>query len=94
MTPEEFETELRRIDYLAHLRVELPVNPEWEALTQGEREALLEGAHGNYIYENGSTSDLEKRGYIFDNSPEFGETVYHLTYKGAMIIPPHLVKKG
>lgn len=69
-----------------------PVHPEWEALTQDERDTLLEGAHGNFIYENDSTSSLEERGYIFDNTPEFSDDVYHLTYAGAIIIPPHLVK--
>lgn len=89
--------EIERMDYLRNLRVELPVNPEWEALTQGEREALIEIATDvdsavskRFSEHPEALPPLIEKGLV-NTSDDYW---YYLTYKGAMIIPPHLVKKG
>jgi hypothetical protein len=95
----EITDQMQRESYLASLRVELPGN-EWLDLSDMQRAMILEIANSKdgriddssgYI-DSSIYRPLYKAGYV--NFAEMGARggIAFLTYRGAMIIPRHLVK--
>ena len=92
--------EIERLEYYRNLRVELPVNPAWEALTQEQQDIMLTIANSKlgiigeeYKYDYFAYSNLRDAFYVNSGEDGSGWGIVFLTYKGSTIIPPQLVKK-